>query len=159
MMDGSYHQFVNNKKQNHFINAETHRPDFVHSETKKRNEKTKKPSKKKTTDERLKALQKDIERQRALNKLPRIYQKNKNSKKSKNSEKNKNSKKYSDKKPSGKGGLGWKHEAIRNTRHLERSDSDESVTSDSESDLSSDSESDFTENLGEMTQKQMTEKL
>jgi len=162
-MDGSYHQFVNNKKQNHFINAETHRPDFVHSETKKRNEKTKKPSKKKTTDERLKALQKDIERQRALNKLPGIY------------------------KPSVKGGLGWKDEAIRNTRHLERSDSDESVTSDSESDkkpsgkgglgwkvdammkntsdsdsdesVTSDSESDLTENLGEMTQKQMTEKL
>ena len=155
MMDGSYHQFVNNKKQNHFINAETHRPDFVHSETKKRNgnpknpskkkkpskkrngnpknpSKKKKPSKKKNTDEsslRLKALEKYLTEQSALNGLPGMYN---DSEKHEKSKKNKKSKKYSDEKPYVKGRLGWKVDAIKNTRHLERSDSDESVTSDSE---------------------------
>ena len=48
-----------------------------------------------------------------------------------------------------KGRLGWKVDAMM--KNTSDSDADESVTSDSESDL--------TENLGEMTQKQMTEKL
>jgi hypothetical protein len=71
-MDGIYHQFVNDKKQNHFIHAERHRPHFVHSEGKdKRNRKAtvKKIRRHLTLEDkkRLKRIDDEYKRHMALN--------------------------------------------------------------------------------------------
>jgi hypothetical protein len=73
LMDGIYHQFVNDKKQNHFIHAERHRPIFVPSESKKKkhakhkSKKIRKHMSVAETNERMKRIYKDAERNDALN--------------------------------------------------------------------------------------------
>jgi len=68
-MDGIYHQFVNDKKQNHFIHAERHRPHFVHSEGR-----TPKPIPKKATKKiRRKSTVEDVSRIRRLEATLRRY--------------------------------------------------------------------------------------
>ena len=68
-MDGIYHQFVNDEKQNHFIHAEIHRPHFVHSEGR-----TPKPIPKKATKKiRRKPTMTDAERIKRLEATSRRY--------------------------------------------------------------------------------------